>query len=331
MNTRFCIKPFEEVEIHHDGSVYFCCPKFTHYHAIGNILENDFSEIWNSERAVKFREYALKNQYPFCDPLHCKELDMKNFYSFFDGTKCTPIMAETPKIVRMSYDFECNIACKMCRNCVEKLSDERLKHLNSKIDTLFIPLLKSTKILSLSGGDPFASRHTRLLIKTACEKCPELKFDFQTNGILCNAENFRLLNVTPERISSIRVSIHASTAETYGKVIPGGEKIFPALVKNLHYLKDLRKTTPFEYDVHFVVSSLNYKEIPSFIDFAKEIDAIPYFWEIHKENFRYEVVDDYFITKIGHPLRDDLIKILQKDKIKAIKSQFSPVLQSLMQ
>ena len=237
----FCTRPFEEIEIHHTGEVYTCCPNWNNFYSIGNIYEHTIDEVWNSEKAQDLRKRILNNDYSLCDVNACSYCRQSLFLSPFN-TKCTQRMEEYPLIVKFCYDYECNIACTICRDRMKKLSDTELETLNSKIDTFFLPFLKSAKTLIINSyGDPFGSRHSRLVIQKAAKMYPDLKFDFHTNGILCNEASFKNLNITPKRIEKIRISIHAATAETYGKIVANGEKYFPKLLENLEYISEIRK------------------------------------------------------------------------------------------
>ncbi len=331
MSETFCKRPFEEIEIGINGDVYTCCPNWNKYYAIGNIGQNSFEEIWNSEKAVDVRTRILNNDYSLCDYDNCSYLKQKNFVSDFN-TDCTPIMLEHPKIVKFVYDYECNIACKMCRNKVNRMTQEELEILNSKIDTFFLPILQGAKVLIInSAGDPFGSRHSRLVIKKAAAKYPELKFDFHTNGIFCNENNFKELNITPEKIAKIRMSFHATTAKTYGKIVPNGEIFFPKIIKNLRELAELKKTYEFPIYIHFVVTSLNYTEIPDFIKLALELNVQPRFWEVRQENCSYTIADNLYVVKSNHPLHKDLLRVLNNPLVIQYKNEFSPALYDLIE
>ena len=320
----FCTRPFEEIEIHNTGEVYTCCPNWNKFYSIGNIYKDSFDGVWNSEKAVDLRKRIMNKDYSLCDLQGCAYLKQQDFKSPYD-VECKPVMTEYPQIVKYVYDYECNIACKICRNKIKRLSDEELELLNSKIDTFFLPFLQSAKKLIINAyGDPFGSRHSRIVVQKAAEKYPNLKFDFHTNGILCNEANFKALNITPEKIDKIRISIHAATAETYGKIVPGGELLFPKIIENLKYLKEIRKQNDFPVYIHFVISSINYKEIPMFIDIAEEVNASPHFWEFRQENCSYPMEENLYIVRKDHPLHNELVKVLQHPKVKQYKDHFSP-------
>ena len=331
MTNEYCKRPFEEIEISNTGEVYTCCPNWNNFYSIGNIYKNSFDEIWNSKKAVDLRHKILNHDYSLCDMQGCLYLKQNDFNSPYT-TNCTPIMNEYPKTVKFVYDYECNIACKICRDHLKRLSDDELELLNSKIDTFFLPFLQGAQVLIINAyGDPFGSRHSRLVIKKAAQKYPNLKFDFHTNGIVCDEKNFNELNITPDKISKIRISIHAASKETYGKIVPNGEVLFPKIIKNLKYLAKIReKHNNFPVYIHFVVSSTNYKEIPNFIDLAEEVNASPRFWEFRQENCSYQMQENLYIVRKDHPLHNDLLSVLQNKKVKINKDFFSPSIYDLI-
>ena len=325
-----CLLPFQEIEITQNGDVYTCCPNWNNNYSIGNIYKNDFKDVWNSEKVIELRKRILKNDYSLCNKNVCPLITNKNFGTRWE-IHSKPKMKTFPKIIKFSYDQECNIVCKICRKEIIKNNKKDLDLLNSKIETFFLPLLKNAEVLYISGlGDPFGSRHSRLLIKKAQEKYPKLKFDIQTNGLLCNEKNLKNLNIAPENIECIRISVHATTVDTYAKIVKNGEKYFPIIKQNLHYLGDLRKTYGFDFFIHFVVTADNYKEIPLFIKFAEKINAEPRFWEFRFSNCQYEIQKNICVTDNKHPEYEELVKVMQHPLVKANRRLFSPILANLI-
>ncbi len=61
-----CYKPWQEVTIQPDGEVRLCCYYEIRF-AIGNIMDNDFCQIWNSEEMIAERKHFLdKGVSPTC-------------------------------------------------------------------------------------------------------------------------------------------------------------------------------------------------------------------------------------------------------------------------
>ncbi len=329
----FCTLPFEELEIHIDGNVYTCCPSWNNYYSIGNINNQNLEEIWNSEKARELREKVLNNDYSLCNKERCFSLGegkQANFKKHYD-INYSPVMTDLPKKIKLCYDYECNLACIICRDKVNKLKDEELEFLNNKINTFFLPLFKNVDILTINtAGDAFGSRHSRKLIKEAAQKYPDLKFDFTTNGILCNKVILNKLNITPNKIDTIRVSVHAATKKTYGKMIKNGEKLYDTLMNNLNYLSQLKGNNNFNFILNFVVTSVNYKDMPKFVKLAQKLNAFPVFWEYKQDlctNTQYK--QELEITNPNHKEHKKLIKILHHPNMYIYKNSLYPILKNL--
>ena len=146
----FCTRPFEEIEISNTGEVYACCPNWNNFYSLGNIYKSSFNDIWNSDKAVELRKRIMNKDYSLCDLQGCLYLKQKDFRSPYK-VNCKPVMTEFPQIVKFVYDYECNIACKICRDRIKRLTDEELELLNSKIDSFFLPFLQNAKKLIINA------------------------------------------------------------------------------------------------------------------------------------------------------------------------------------
>ncbi len=330
--NRFCPEAFERVEIHNTGEVFACCPNWNNRYYLGQIKDNSVEEIWNSDRAIELRTRILNNDYSLCDKDRCVYLK-SGFPPAMsaDYINYKPKMEKYPLAIKFVYDYECNINCSICRDKIKRYPAKELEELNSKIDTLFLPILQHAKILTINAyGDPFGSRHSRLLIKKAAKMYPDLKFDFHTNGILINKTVLDNINITADKIETVRISIHAATKETYGKIVTNGEALFPQITNNLEYLKELRKQNYFKLFIHFVVLPENFKEMPAFVDLAEKYDAIPCFWEFRQGNCSYHNEKNNYIYEESHPLHKELVEVMQSPNLKKYRDFIAPLLDKLI-
>jgi len=322
-----CHVPYNNIEIHQNGDVYTCCPAWNNYYKIGNIFEHSIEEIWNGKEIIALREKIIHGDYSLCNKDTCFIYKNKEFY-LIDKYKIDTICKAYPKYITLGYDYECNIACKICRAHVELLSDEDIEKLNDKIESFFLPMLKECKILKINAaGDPFASRHSKLLLKKAIQNYPDLKLDIITNGILCNEKIFNEIGLTPEKIINFSVSLHASNKKTYGKMVKNGEKFFDIIINNIKWLSEISKNK-FPLYLNFVVTAENYRDLPSFVKLAKKYNTNMYIWEYrrqqnHSENPRHEELD---ITDKNHKEYKNLIKILNEPLLIANKKSFCSIL-----
>lgn len=310
-----CSNPFERAEIDGFGDIYNCC-KFHLPIKMGNIYENSFEEIWNSESAQKIRQNVLNGDYSMCNKDCCCRLI--NFENPEEMTTIPEVvMQKGPKHVSFCYDKECNIACTICRDEIWRNTDEELKVLNDKIQTLFLPMLKDTELVTINAhGDAFGSRHSRLLIKEIKKAYPNIKFEIFTNGILCNEYNLKDLNII-ENIKSIQISIHSCTKEIYSKIVRNGELYFDSLMKNLKYISELKKQYGFEFMLFFVTTAENYTDIAGFVELATNLGAKPAIWEYRDEQLQSENKHpERVIVDKNHPLHKNLVEVLNRPIMK---------------
>jgi radical SAM protein with 4Fe4S-binding SPASM domain len=326
---RMCEKPFEEIEINPLGDVFFCCPIWNNNYSIGNIFETPIIKIWNSPKAVELRKKVLQDDYSLCNTETC--CLCKEHWFEFKQDFYQPFLEQYPKYIKLVYDKECNIACKFCRNEIFKYSYEDLDKLNKKFLPQVLSIAKQAKIIYLTGnGEALASRHSRLLIKEILKNTNTIKFDIQTNGILCNENNFKTLNLTEKNIFAIRITLNATTAKTYSKIVKNGENYFNIIINNLKFLKELQKKDYFKIFIHFVVYSDNYYEIPDFLQFAKNMDIDGRLWEFREEQCIYKTSENLNIVNPQHPLHQNLINVLNNNIVKEYRDKFSPKLQALI-
>ena len=310
----FCNAPFEQIMVFENGDILFCCEPLWHKDSVlGNIHTQSFEEIWNSQNAQEIRRLAVKNKYPYCKNELCHlrisgDLIAKSFLSN-KKVSYTPKMKTFPRFVYLSPDYECNLRCITCRKDIFRYSDEEIEKRNSKIETIYLPILKDAEIVMLnSSGEALASRHSRALIKAIVKTYPNIKFSLLTNGLLCNKTNLQQLNIE-DKLSSVIVSINASTKETYEKFSPDSN--FDTIMNNMSYLKELRFGKKLNaIIVSFVITSINYKEIPSFIKYADYNNFYVQF--IHYVKWGNELrclPEELSVFKSYHPEYKEYLKI----------------------
>ncbi len=323
-----CTGVFSQVYVYHDGRVFLCPDCYTSPESqIGNLNEQSFGEIWNSEKTQKIRQNILNGSYLFCNPNACRE--ETNFNSKIIPQKkidFSVIQKRYPKMVCLGPDWECNVNCIMCRQNLAKLTDDELNSFNEKIDKWYLPMLKDAEELTVSTtSDPFGSRNVRLLLQKASSKYPKLRYNLMTNGILCDKYNCKELGING-KINKVMFSIHASNRETYEKVVKHGN--FEKMYENLRWMAELKKQKKIsELYLGFVVSSKNYTNIPDFCEFARKNNAIALFWMCRDWGGNLANSDEPLeVWKKGHPKFKELQEILRSITPETEYSHFNPYL-----
>lgn len=337
-NCKACESPFFHIEVFPNGDVFTCCCDYIKW-SIGNIFENTFEEVWNSKKAQLIRRYVLQGQYNKCcntdlcswtQPSDNSEYGSGEFKYFKTNVELKEIMP-LPKIVKFCHDVECNVRCIFCRKNLICNSKEETELLNSRIDTIYLPMLKNAEVVVLNGsGDVLGSRHGRTMIKRIAEVYPNIKFIIHTNGLLANEKMLKELGII-DRLVAIELSIHAAKKETYNKLVVGSD--WDTVMKNLEFLSNLKnKGTLKDIYMFFVVNSLNYKEIPDFIQLAKKFNAECSFWNYRhtgakgKKTHTKKQYNELACFEKNNPRYADLINVLHNpicdDKI----ATFNPML-----
>jgi MoaA/NifB/PqqE/SkfB family radical SAM enzyme len=309
-----CESPFYSIEVRANGKVNLCSPAFIRYEDcyIGNIFEQDFSEIWNGPKAREFRSLAIQHNHPYCNRAKCNMLYNVHTKPDIDVSGgFSEIIPVYPTHVVFSHDPQCNVRCIFCRDAHIHNTAEQLKEMDSKIESHYLPLCRNAKIVKMQGaGEIFASRHSRNLIKAIAQKYPNIQFHLQSNGTLFDRENCDELGITGRLYKAV-ICAHAVTKATYDKLVLDGN--FERVMQNIAWLGSLKKAGKLKYFyLGFVVSAVNYWEMKDYVLLARRHGAEAYFVELRIENeptVREE--KKLAITDKRHPEYNRLCKALR--------------------
>ena len=311
----FCAKPFDHFEVNFDGNVYCCCPAWLGK-PIGNLLDSDPHEIWNSKAAEAIRRSILDFTFAHCSTTQCPLLGfyrqlmgkMGFFGKLFHSAAVRKITrqglkdAGLPKVFVPAYDWSCNLQCKSCRSKPIVLRGNEFEQAQKIQNTILESnILKDVELVILSGqGDPFASRlYTDFLKHVTLEKYRNMSINIQTNGLLLTPEKWEEIQNAHYAIDSIYVSIDAASETCYKlNRYPGN---FSKLLSNLEFISELRKKELIRiFRTNFVVQRNNYKEIIPFIKLGEKfgVDHI-YFSALFDMNTYAE--DEYETRTVNDP------------------------------
>ncbi|MCW5772545.1 MAG: radical SAM protein [Rhodospirillaceae bacterium] len=278
----FCTLPFSYAEIHPNGKVYLCCPRYSGLRAVGNIFRDSPSAVWNSYRARQIRAGIHDGSYRLCDHKECPNLAGRSL-PLRARVEADPVLgpilregtvelATGPETVKLCHDESCNLSCPSCRKEAMVAGKERQARLDRMVHDFILPFLADTRLLILSGdGDPFASKHYRDVLKATAAEHPRLRIGLHTNGVLCDDRAWDELRLAG-RVDTVEVSVDAADPLTYGIVRRGGD--FARLKRNLAALGRRRQAGEFrELELSFVVQAANFREMPAFVALGQEIGA----------------------------------------------------------
>lgn len=322
----YCSHPFSYLEIHVGGIIYPCCPIWCNGYSFGSIYEESFDDVWNSQKAMDFRQQILNGEYSLCNTKMC-------YYQVYnqDNDNIPQVHSEYPKFVRFANDRSCNYQCITCRDKLCVGEKDYTDFLNSKIESVFLPMLKNAETVFFSGnGDPFVSNHYKKLIKEIARAYPKIKFSLHTNGSLCNYKNCEELGIL-DKLQRVEVSIHSINQDTYKTITVNGN--YDNVMKNVKWLSELKKAGGLEELVlSFVVHKLNYKEMPGFVKIAENLGATASFWEYRDWGTEFgRQYQEMAIFEESHPEYDNFINVITQDIFQSPNCGFNTFLKKLSQ
>jgi MoaA/NifB/PqqE/SkfB family radical SAM enzyme len=169
-----------------------------------------------------------------------------------------------PRMLAIALTRKCNLSCFMCRSpdeIGEDLPFEKLIKLRRAI--------RHAQIIEFCGeGESLAYpwiNDTIEYIYSLNHKKDLLRIF--TNGTPLSAKMAALIG---NRIHYLRVSLNAATPETYRLVTRHGD--LDSTISNVSaFLSGIDETDKLRIHLHFVASTLNYKEIPAYIFLSQKL------------------------------------------------------------
>jgi len=173
-----------------------------------------------------------------------------------------------PPFLEIEITTHCNLKCAMCEHTYwhEPIRDMTFQEFKSIIDQF--PRLKW---IGLTGiGESFLNPNFLEMLKYVKSKSIYVElydnFIFVTSGIA--KELIRL------GVDRIIASVDAATGETYEKIRVGAN--FNNVINNLKTFINLKREMDShfpELDFHFIVSNVNFREIPDYVDLISSLGA----------------------------------------------------------
>lgn len=268
-----CNTMFNTYEIESSGEVSCCCTTFVN-ERIGNLVYQNFNEIWYSNFHKILCLSVANKTYSFCKKDMCPVLMEKKKYEYKNDFKETAPyrrIKDTPSVILISIDPTCNLFCESCRNCVKVLQNAELEKAELMADKLLSDdNLNNAELIVMAGnGEVFLSKiYERLWSNDKTKKVK--RFRLLSNGTMFTKEKWA--KFVDGRTSEVVVtfSIDAATKETYKVLRRGGN--YNQLMKNLEFASELRKMGKLGYfQISFVVQRKNYMEMPLFVELGKRL------------------------------------------------------------
>lgn len=268
-----CTTMLHHLDILDKGTLNCCCTTFM-LEFLGNLLEEDIKDIWNSKWHRILCLSLLNRTYRFCRTDLCPALvgkDRREYTEQFDE-HCYPEIEARPSSLNICIDHSCNLYCESCRNNIQIADNKQLSiayKVAEKIDKDILPYVNF--IMMAGNGEVFLSKVYRKLWMSNAGKKSKY-FQILSNGTLFTETIWQMFEAGRESSILLCVSIDAATEETYRKIRRGGN--WQSLMANMKFAGNLRASGKISYfRLNFVVQRENYKEIPQFIELAKSFNA----------------------------------------------------------
>lgn len=312
LRTRTCRAPFVQMETRTNGEVHFCCSAWQPV-PIGRLDDDGAGGFWNSERAHEIRRSVLEGDFSHCSRWHCPAIAGRRLPAREPAPEARELeQTSGPERVILSHDRSCNISCPSCRTELITLPQKETRRLNTVFEDRLLPLVQKAKHIKVTGsGDPFGSRHFRHVLKELTQDgAARRRIQLHTNGLLANKRAWDELDLW-ENVSSVWVSIDAAEAATYSVLRRGGD--FDTLKKNLRFLGDLNDAGAIDtLRLDFVVQHANYREMPGFVDLAREVSADGVYF-LRLRNWGHvtpQVFKEQDVCSFDHPDHPILLDVL---------------------
>lgn len=304
----YCPNPYILAEIMPYGNVYPCSCAWIKNYSFGNVFEQSFDEIWNGAKAQEFREKLYNNDFSYCPG--CQNLEILEEIN----SEEPKLISESPERILLGLDDFCDVKCVFCRD--KNFVNESLipKDKESKLLEILTPWFEKAKYVKTNAvGEVFSSKASRDLIKNIADLFPHIQFEIITNGIWATKHNLEKLNLI-DRISMLTVSLHAMTEKTYNKIVSGGN--FKRVMENIEYFSHLKNTGKIErLELHFTVTSLNYKEMKDIIKFARKTGAKVRFLGLDCAKNLDDIYKKINIVNPTHPQYNDFVRAVTSSEI----------------
>ena len=334
----FCEIPWHHLEISWQGNAFLCCPGWLPLRA-GSASTRSLDEVWNSDFAMEIRKSILDGSFRFCSKIHCPKIAGRTLPRRADAnfpasgstgmsasqravevspTQFPARVPHGPRKLVLSYDSTCNLACPQCRKDFRAAGREEQESMDRDYLPLILRAAQDADTVYLDGaGEVFASKHSRhVLTLLNREQFPQLKLLLISNGQLLNERAFRDFDLYG-RVHGMQISVDAARPETYRIVRRGGD--FQRLLSNLAFLDDLRRARGenFGFELSFVVSSMNFREMPEFVELGKRfhVDSIIFTILRNSGHFTLAQFEELNIANPCHPEHQDFLRALDSPEL----------------
>jgi MoaA/NifB/PqqE/SkfB family radical SAM enzyme len=265
----WCDRPFSHFESTDRGDVFCCCPHWVTT-PIGNLNDEEWRDIWQSEAANQIRSSIADGSFKYCSKVYCPSIISRALPSR-DKLANRRSAGASPGFVALSHDPSCNLSCPSCRQTIVAFGSSEQQRFDKIEGNMFGLIGAAEKVQITGSGDPFGSNHFRKMLKQHCQANTARNLYIITNGQLCDERAWNDLGLAGH-VYQLAVSCDAARPETYAIVRRPGD--FVRLRRNLEFISRKRQEGDIvTFCLYFVVQSHNFREMLEFVDLGKQVKA----------------------------------------------------------
>lgn len=324
LTERFCHIPFTTAAVNPGGDVHQCCALMVPVRS-GNIYDDEnWDDIWNSEAAQEVRKSIHDGSFRYCSRVHCHLMNSATLpkrdtikdpwlKSIIDNA--TVYLDGPVRSVDLGHDETCQLSCPQCRIHLLVAKGKERQRLEVAKDTVILPLLENVEeVIITNGGDPFASRHYRQILR-AIDKDVHSNLEsivLITNGLLFTEREWDELENIHHLDIKVAVSIDAARPDTYASVRRRGD--FHRLRENLQFISGLRRDGKIsQFEIRFVTQIENFEEMPEFVALGQElnVDVVVFTKLANVGTYKQSEYAQRSICEPEHPRHQEVIDVLK--------------------
>lgn len=315
---RLCKRAIHWVQLYNEeGDVRSC--SFIYNGQIGNVLEQNWHDIFNSKRAQEIRQKHLAHDFSECNPDACGYVACNNVSEIEIEIDRFP---EYPEAIQLGFERVCNYDCTSCgvaeimRKNGREVLDAKFKKIADKVRDI----LPHVKTIGANGcGELFASKHTLKLLSEWKPLAPkeEIRVELETNGSLFNEKNWQQIENLGQYYLHVSITIMSFHERTY-QILSGTKLPISNLIANLNFIKKLREQGVINYlELATVVQERNFREMPEFAHRCIEEFGADYVRLRPYSPWGYKSPEVEWFTDIRgkyHPYHEEYLEVM-KDPI----------------
>ena len=244
------------------------CAWLNQYGTLGNILEDDFSDIMTGKKAEALFGKMADGKYEECGCcdgmcMYMMNDEMKDNLVEYTGLR------PYPSELNLAFEHICNYRCSFC--AASKMIDDFKDHNYEKnldlIEVRLTDVLPHIKTISANGnGELFCSPRTLRLLANWNPIAPkeEISVELESNGSLFNEKNWEKISNLGQYNLGVTITV-TSFEEAVYQYLSGTNLPISNMEHNLEFLAKLRKEGVINHlTITNIVQEINFREMPSF-------------------------------------------------------------------